>query len=104
LTVKRLTDTGTLDGYYQPVFAESTLATVKGLIQPRTAREVALLNQAGAVVSDMIGYIDPLPGLTTACWIELAAPADMAGRYDIVSMSDAAGLGHHLELGLQAVV
>ena len=103
LVIKRLAATGALDGMYQPVMAETTLATVKGLIQPRSAREVALTSQAGAVIGQHVGYMDPLVGLGTDCWIELVEPADMAGRYDILSMPDAAGLNHHMELALQRV-
>ena len=84
-----------LDDYGQPVMAGTTVATVRGLIQPRSAREVALASQAGAVIGTHCGYIRPLAGLTTADWIEHDGV-----RFDILSMPDAAGLNHHLELGL----
>lgn len=87
------------DDYGQPVMAEATVATVAGRIAPKSAREAALLSQAGAVVSTHTGYIWPLPGLDTGCWIESGGV-----RYDIVGMPDAAGQGHHLELALVAVV
>ena len=99
LTLKRLSATGTLDDYGQPVSTETSFATVKGLIQPRTTAEVALLSQGGAVASTHIGYLRLLAGLTTADWIESGGI-----RYDITGMPDAAGLGHHLELALRAVV
>lgn len=86
------------DGYGQPVTAEETLATVAGLVQPRRAREVELASQAGAVIGEHVGYVRPLAGLGTDCWVEVGGV-----RYDIVSMPDAAGLGHHLELGLKRV-
>jgi len=98
LVVKRLAATGTLDEYGQPVTAETTFATVKGLIQPRSAREVALVSQGGAVIGSHVGYTALLAGLTTADWIEHGGV-----RFDILSIPDAAGLGHHLELALQAV-
>jgi len=98
LVIKRLAATGAVDGYLQPVMAEVTFATVKGLIQPRSAREVALASQAGAVIGQHVGYIDPLPGLSTHDWIERDGV-----RFDIVSIADAGGVGHHLELGLQQV-
>lgn len=88
-----------LDDYGQPTFAPTTFATVPGLIQPRTAQEVALLSQGGAVASTHIGYMRLLAGLTTADWIEHDGI-----RYDITGMPDAAGLGHHFELALRAVV
>jgi hypothetical protein len=98
LTIRRNVPTGALDDYGQPVTAETTITTVAGLIQPRSAREVALASQAGAVVGTHVGYIRPLAGLTTADWIEHDGV-----RFDILSMPDAAGLNHHLELGLRQV-
>lgn len=87
------------DDYGQPVMVEATVATIAGRIAPRSVREVALLAQGGAVVSTHTGYIWPLAGLDTGCWIESGGV-----RYDIVGMPDAAGHGHHLELALVAVV
>lgn len=87
-----------LDDYGQPVPAPEVFATVAGLIQPRSAREVALTSQAGVVIGSHVGYMAPLTGLTTHDWIERAGL-----RYDIVSIADAGGVGHHWELGLQAV-
>lgn len=103
--VREVDDAGTptLDDYGQPVTAETTVATVPGLIQPRSAREVALVSQGGAAIGDYVGYMAPLAGLTTHDWIELNLPADMAGRFDILGMPDAAGLSHHLELMLRRV-
>jgi hypothetical protein len=98
--VREVDDAGavTLDDYGQPVTAEATVATVAGLIQPRKAREVELSSQAGAVVGEHVGYLAPLAGLTTADWILLGSV-----RYDILSIADAAGQGHHLELALRQV-
>lgn len=87
------------DDYGQPVTAEATVATVAGRIAPKSAREVALLSHAGAVVSTHTGYLWPLAGLDTGCWIESGGV-----RYDITGLSDAAGAGHHLELALVAVI
>ena len=98
LVVKRMAATGALDDYGQPVMAETTVATVPGLIQPRSAREVALVSQGGAAIGSHVGYMAPLAGLGTDCWIEHGGV-----RFDILAMPDAAGLGHHLELALQAV-
>lgn len=99
LVVKRLAATGSEDEYGQPATTEATVATVAGRITPKNAREVALLSQAGAVVSTHTGFIRPLPGLDTGCWIECGGV-----RYDIVGMPDAAGHGHHFELDLVAVI
>lgn len=87
-----------LDDYHQPTYGTTTVATVAGLVQPRTAREMAALSQAGASVSDHVGYMAPLASLGTDCWIEVAGI-----RFDVVSIADAAGLGHHYEVGLRRV-
>lgn len=99
LVVKRNAAGGTFDDYGQPVTTPTTVATVAGLIQPRRAQEVALASQAGAVIGDHVAFMWPLSGLDTGCWIESGGV-----RYDILSMPDAAGQGHHLELELRAVV
>jgi hypothetical protein len=98
LVVKRAGATGATDAYGQPVTAETTVTTVPGLVQPRSAREVALASQAGVVIGGFAGYLDPLPGLTTADWIEVAGT-----RFDILSIADAGGVGHHYELALRQV-
>jgi hypothetical protein len=98
--VRELDDAGAviLDDYGQATFAPAILATVDGLIQARTAREVALLSQGGAVASTHEGFLYAVTGLTTACWIVSGGI-----RYDITAMPDAAGQGHHLQLALQEV-
>lgn len=99
--VVELVDGGTqsLDDYGQTVFADTTFATVAGLIQPRSAREVALAGQGGAAIGSHVGYLWPLSGLSTGDWAVLDGV-----RYDILSTPDAAGQAHHLELELRAVV
>lgn len=91
--------TGSFDDNGQPLFSPSTFATVPGLIQPRGAEEVALLSQGGAIASTHVGYIRPLTGISSGDWIEHDGK-----RYDIEGLPDAAGLGHHYELELRAVV
>jgi len=98
LVIKRATAGGTVDDYGQPVVAETTVASVKGLVQPRSAREVALASQAGAAIGTYVGYMRPLAGLTARDWIEVDGV-----RYDVLGVSDAAGIGHHLELNLRKV-
>jgi hypothetical protein len=47
-----------VDQYGQPVRTfDTTFATVKGLIQPKTDREIALASQAGADVGDHTIYM-----------------------------------------------
>lgn len=104
LTVKKMAVTLDVEGnpvrdaYGQPVTTETTLATVPGLIQPRNAREVAAANQAGAEIGDLVCYMAPLAGVDKGCWILKGG-----ARYDILTDPDAAGLGHHLELGVRRV-
>ena len=101
--VVELADAGvqSLDDYFQPVSAATTVATVPGLIQPRSAREVALASQAGAVIGEHVAYLRPLAGLSTGDWVEAA---EMPGaRYDVLSIHDAGGQGHHFELDLRMV-
>lgn len=100
LVVKHLVPSGDLDAHGAKISTEETFAEdVRALIQPMTTQEVALVDDGGAVASTHIGYMRPLAGLTTAMWIEHAGV-----RYDITGIPDAAGLGHHLELPLRAVV
>ena len=51
LAVERATP-GADDEYGQPARTYATLATFRGRIEPKSAREVAQLSGAGAVVSD----------------------------------------------------
>jgi hypothetical protein len=89
-----------LDDYGQPVRAETTVATVRGLIQPRSALEVAQADSAGVAIGTHIAYLRPLAGLDTDCWVE---PVEIPFRFDVVSIADAGGVGHHLEVGLRRV-
>ncbi len=98
--VREVDDAGTpeLDEYGQPVASETTVATVAGLIQPRSAREIAQSGSAGVAIGDHVGYLRLLAGLGTDCWVERDGI-----RYDVLSVADAGGIGHHLELGLRRV-
>ncbi len=98
-----LDDAGTLalDEYDQSVFTPTTVATVPGLIQPRSAREVALASQGGAVIGSHVGYVRLLAGISTGDWVEATEIPGV--RFDILNAPDAGGQGHHLEIALQAV-
>lgn len=98
LVIKRMAATGAYTERQQPVTAEAAVASVRGLIQPKTADEMALASQAGVPVGDHVGFLRPLAGLGQECWIERGTT-----RYDIVGIRDAAGRGHHLELDLRRV-
>ena len=106
VTVKRMAADGTEDDRGQPITAAATVASdVPALIQPRTVSELALASQAGVPIGKYVGFIRPRSDLAMDCWLEpTTAPAAIVGRrFDIVAMPDAAGRGHHLELGLEAV-
>jgi hypothetical protein len=80
-----------------PAQTASTVATVPGLIQPKSDREVAQLNQAGPVASTHTIFLMPTD-LTEADFIE------SGGRtYQVDGIRDAAGVGHHLEVDVHAV-
>ena len=104
LAVERATS-GADDGYGQPTRTYATLATFRGRIEPksalaRAAREVALVSQAGAVVSDHTLYTRPRD-LRAADRIRFD-PSD--GRlFEITGIRDPAGAGHHLSVDLTLI-
>lgn len=96
------TDPNDDDEFGQPTTTE-TYETVKAAIQPKKAEEIALTTQAGAVVSDHRIYLLPTSISTADAIIHEAQACPMSpdlpdARYEITSVPDAAGLGHHLEL------
>lgn len=58
--------TPVLDDYSQPVVAWLAIATVPAFIVEKSAREVALLNQGGAVISTLTIGVPTETDLTTA--------------------------------------
>jgi hypothetical protein len=58
LVIERATS-GAEDDYGHPARTYATLATVNGLVQPKSYREVALQSQAGAVVSSHTAFLRP---------------------------------------------
>jgi hypothetical protein len=100
LIIERPTD-GAVDDYNQPTVTYATLASVPGLVQPKNAREVMQLNQAGAVVSTHTIYLRPTE-IQPSDRVRVAA-GPMAGTYEIDGVRDAAGLGHHYEIDARMV-
>lgn len=94
LAIERVTD-GTRDEYGVPDQTWALLTLVRGLIQPKTAVEVAQLTQGGAVASTDTIYLLPTD-VTESDRIRF--DPDDGRRYQVVGVRDAAGLGHHLEL------
>lgn len=99
LAVERPTS-GSLDGYGQPARTYATFTTFRGRLEPKSAREIAALHGAGAVVSDHT--LRTLPrDLRESDRIRFD-PAD--GRlYEITGIRDPAGAGHHLTVDLKLI-
>lgn len=102
-------DEPTVDDYGQPVRADVMIASnVAAGIQPKAARELAAISQAGVAESTHTIYLLPI-ALTTGdtivhdpddCPLSVDLPA---GRYLITGVPDAAGAGHHLEVDARLV-
>jgi len=99
LVIERATE-GAADEYNQPARTYEAFAEVRGLVQPKTVREVALVSQAGAVVSTHTIYLRPTD-LREADRIRF--DPDDGRRYEVVGVRDAAGLGHHFEVDARMV-
>ena len=98
-----------LDDYGQPTTTETTLAsTVAAGIQPKSARELAAISQAGVASSSHNIYMLPRD-ITTADAIvhdasECPVRTDLPDlTFQVVAVPDAAGAGHHLEIDAQIV-
>lgn len=91
---------GADDGYGQATQTWTAIRSLPGLVQPKTAREIALLSQAGAVVSEQTIYL--LPGDVRAA-DRIRFEPDDGRRYELTGVRDAAGLGHHLECDAKIV-
>ena len=84
------------------------LATLKAALQPKDAREMALVSQAGAGVGDWTIFTFPidLEG-ADAIWHDQGdcpMTDDLPHlRFEITGIRNAAGLGHHLEIDARAV-
>ncbi len=99
LAVERATS-GAEDSYGQPTRTYATLATFRGRIEPKSAREVAALSGAGAVVSDHVLRTRPRD-LRESDRIRFE-PAD-GQLYEITGIRDMAGAGHHLTVDLRLI-
>ena len=99
LAVERAT-AGAPDAYGQPVRTYALLATFRGRIEPKSAREAAATSGAGAVISDHTLRARPRD-LRASDRIRFE-PAD--GRlFEVTGIRDPAGAGHHLTVDLTLV-
>jgi hypothetical protein len=102
LAIVTPSDAGTVDEYGQPVAGDPVTVTVSGLIQPKSTREVALISQAGAALSDHTIFLQPQT-LSTAAYIRFE-PTD-GDRYEIVGVRDFNfGQDPHLEVDAKRIV
>jgi hypothetical protein len=90
------------DEYGQPIVAWVQLATVKGSVQPKSGTEVVNQLQSGATVINAIVYLLPTDVLPA----DRVRRADQANGpwYELLTVRDAAGRGHHLECDARLVV
>lgn len=95
LVIERVTN-GTADDYNMPAQTWAALGEpVRGLVQPRNARELAQLSQGGPVASDHVIYLLPTDVREAD---RVRFDPDDGRRYQIMGVRDAAGIGHHLEV------
>lgn len=97
-------DVGTdTDEYGQPVAGEPTTISVRGLIQPKSAREVALISQAGAQLSDHVVFLPTGTAIENASYVRYAT--DDGDRYQVVGVRDFnfGTVNDHLEVDAKRV-
>jgi hypothetical protein len=84
----------------QPITATEDQGEWRCRIQPRNAREVDLLSQAGAVVADHLIHGYPVELEEADRLVELDGEGgEPTGRvFEVESIGDGGGAGHHLEV------
>lgn len=98
---------GADDDYGHPADGSVTTEAVRGLVQPRTAREMALLSQNGVPYSDHVIFL-PSMRLDGAAYITDADtsgdPIDGGRRFEVVGVrSFEFGSTPHLEVDVKLV-
>jgi head-tail adaptor len=76
-----------LDEYGQPTRSFTELAAVPGLIQPKTAREIALASQAGAAIGNHTIFLGR-QDLTTADRIRDVTEDQAGPVYQVIGVRD----------------
>lgn len=98
---------GTLDpdgeDWGHPGVTPTVLGTYRGLIQPKTAREVASTTGTDANVGAFRVYLEraalELPVDTDMRLVKSGDPdPDLDGTYQVTYVGNAAGFGHHAEI------
>lgn len=94
------------DEYGQPSPDDPSVSLVQGMVQPKTAREMALTSQAGAELSDHVIFLLPRR-IAAGAWIADAdADGVLAGgrRFDVTGIrSIEFGSVPHLEVDARLV-
>jgi hypothetical protein len=90
-----------VDEYGQPTAGTPVVELVSGMVQPKTARELAQANQAGAEIGDHTIFL-LTRRLSNAAWIR--DEPDSGRRFDIVGIrSFEFGSAPHLEVDARLV-
>lgn len=97
LVIKRL-GPGAVNDWNQPTRTPATFATVRGLVQPKSAQELSQANEAGPVVSTHTIFARPIAGLKESDRIEVGGDV-----YQIDAINDAGGQGRHVEIDAHKV-
>jgi hypothetical protein len=96
-----LDDADDRDEHGNPVPGTPTLTSVRGLVQPRSVREVPSISQAGTVVADYVIFL-PILDLIEADAIE--HDPDDGRRYEIIGIRRYEfGRSPHLEVDVRMV-
>lgn len=99
----------TYDSHGQPVFTDKAAASlIPASIQPKRARELAAISQAGVPVADHTIYLLPVDVRTGDQIVHDEELCPMTtdlpdGTYQVTAVPSAAGVGHHLELDTKLV-
>jgi hypothetical protein len=108
--ILRSISTGTEDDEGHQTTTNAVGQEFSAAIQPRSAREVALSTQDGAVIGTHVIYVEPrvLTGGDVIIHDTVLCPkadaVDMPdGRFEIVGIRNATGRGHHLEIDAQSI-
>lgn len=92
---------GAEDAYGHATAGTPSVALVAGLVQPRSAREVALSSQSGAEVSTHVVYLEPR-AIAAGAWIRF--DPDDGRRLDITGVRSLEfGGAPHLEVDARMV-
>jgi hypothetical protein len=97
-----------IDEYGQPITEEALLATVRAAIQPKATDEATLTTQAGPALGDHMIFLRPTDLTTADAIVHDPAVCGLTndlpdGRYEVIGVPFAAGLGHHLEVEAKRV-